>query len=64
MRDAESEFKKFFRIEGRTPVCLLHCKPTCETCVNVFLRIVTNTQNDDELLQKFRAGILAPLLKS
>lgn len=64
MRDAESEFKKFFRMEGRTPVCLLHCKANCETCVNVFLRIVTHTQNADELLQKLRAGILAPLLKS
>jgi len=30
----------------------------------VFLRIVTHTQSADELLQKFRAGILAPLLKS
>lgn len=64
MRDAESEFKKFFRLEGRAAVCLLHCKPNCETCLNVFLRVVTHTQNADELLQKLRAGILAPLLKS
>ena len=62
MRDAESEFQKFFRMEGRTPVCLLHSKPICETCVTVFLRIVTHTQNADELLQKFRAGLLNSLL--
>src|SRR5207302_97233 len=52
MRDAESEFEKFFRMEGRNLVCLLHCKPNCETCVNVFLRIVTHTQSADRARMK------------
>jgi len=39
MRDLESEWTKFFRMDAQSVICLLHGKPNCITCSHVYLAL-------------------------